>query len=112
MFYLSLALFAVTAVFGLVILSKWLTQKDASKGVIYGHGIFAVAAIVALLVYGLKSPGNISTAAIVLLVLSVLGGFYMFINDLRGKMTPLAVAFVHALLAVATVAVLVYPLFA
>ena len=52
MIYLAIALFAVSAVLGLTILVKWLTKKDASKGVIYSHGIVAAVALVLLIVYG------------------------------------------------------------
>lgn len=99
--YFSIIVFALSAVLGLTILVKWLTKKEASKAVIYSHGATAAAALVALIVYAAKNPEHFPKASIILFVLAALGGFYMFINDLRGKFSPMAVAFVHALLAVA-----------
>ena len=101
MIYAAIALFAISAVLGLTILLKWLSKKDASKGVIYSHGIIAAIALVILIVYALQNPGNFPKVSITLFVVGALGGFYMFFNDLRKKSSPLFIAFIHALLAVA-----------
>ena len=100
MIYLAIALFAVSAVLGLTILVKWLTKKDASKGVIYSHGIVAAVALVLLIVYAVQNPGNFPKISIILFVVAALGGFYMFLRDLKKKTSPMAIAFTHALLAV------------
>ena len=100
MIYLVIVLFALSAVLGLAILIKWLTKKDASKGVIYSHGIVAAIALVLLIVYAINNPNNFPKVSIILFVIAALGGFYMFFNDLKKKTSPLAVAFIHALLAV------------
>jgi FtsH-binding integral membrane protein len=100
MIYLAISLFAVSAVLGLAILIKWLTNKDASKGVIYSHGIVAAIGLVLLIVYALQNPGNFPKISIILFVVAALGGFYMFVRDLKKKTSPLAIAFTHALLAV------------
>lgn len=99
--YISIAVFALAAVLGLSILINWLTKKDVSRGVIYGHGIFAAAGLVLLAVYALRNPENYPQLALILLVVAALGGFYMFFRDLQNKMSPYSIAFVHALLAVA-----------
>jgi hypothetical protein len=39
-------------------------------------------------------------AALILFVAAALGGFYMFALDMKKKNSPLAVAYLHALLAV------------
>lgn len=100
MIYSAIVLFALSAVLGLAILMKWLTKKDASKGVIYSHGAVAAIALVILIVYAAQNPSNFPKASIILFVIAALGGFYMFFNDLKKKSSPLAVAFIHALLAV------------
>jgi hypothetical protein len=100
MIYLAIALFALSAVLGLTILIKWLTKKDASRGVVYSHGIVAAVALLLLVVYALQNPGSFPRVSLILFVISALGGFYMFFNDLKKKPSPLAIAFVHALLAV------------
>lgn len=99
--YVTIILFALAAVFGLSILIKWLTKKEASKTVIYAHGIFAAIALVLLIVFAVQNPESFPKAALILFVLAALGGFYMFFRDLQKKMSPYSIAFAHALLAVA-----------
>lgn len=100
MIYTTIILFAIAAVFGLVILVSWLRQKGASNAVVYSHGIFAAVALVLLIVYALQNPDNSPKAAITLFVIGALGGIYMFIRDLMKKNSPMWLAIVHALLAV------------
>jgi len=100
MIYISIILFALSAVLGLSILIKWLTKKDASRTVIYSHGIAAAAALILLIVYAVQNPENFPKASLILFILAALGGFYMFIRDLQQKASPMFIAFVHALLAV------------
>lgn len=100
MIYASLLLFALSAVLGLSILIKWLNKKDASRAVVFSHGGLAALALVLLVVYAFQHPDHFPKAALVLFILAALFGFYMFFNDLRNKMSPFAVAFVHAFLAV------------
>lgn len=99
--YLSIAVFAFAAVFGLTILVKWLSKKDVSRTVIYTHGLFAALGLALLTVYALQNPDNFPKISLILLVISALGGFYMFFRDLQKKMSPYSIAFVHALLAIA-----------
>jgi len=100
MIYAAIALFALSAVLGLTILIKWLTKKDASRAVIYSHGIVAATALEILVVYAFMNPDKFPKVSLGLFALSALVGFYMFFNDLKKKMTPLSVAMVHALVAV------------
>jgi hypothetical protein len=109
--YLAIALFALAAVLGLVILVKWLQSKDASRGVVYSHGIVAAAALLIIVVYAFQNPDNFPRVSLALFVISALVGFYMFFRDLNKKMSPMALAFAHALVAVAGfVSLLVYAL--
>lgn len=101
MIYISITLFAVSALLGLVILFKWLSKKDASRAVVYSHGAVAATALVLLIAYAIINPSNFPKLSIILFVVGALIGFYMFIKDLKQKSSPLAVAFIHALLAVA-----------
>jgi hypothetical protein len=100
MIYASIALFGLAAVLGLTILVKWLTKKDASKTVIYSHGIVAAIALVLLVVYALQNTDNYPRVALWVFVVSALIGFYMFFRDLAKKFSPMSVAFIHAILAV------------
>lgn len=111
MLYTSLGAFALSAVLGLTILVRWLTKKDASKGVIYSHGIVAALALALLVIYAIQHPDHFPTISLVLFIISALGGFYMFFRDLAKKNSPMAVAFIHALLAVSGVVTLLLFIF-
>ena len=101
MLYASIALFALAAVAGLTILVSWLNKRNASRTVVYLHGLFAASALVLLAVFSFNQPENFPKYSLLLFVLAALGGFYMFARDMRGKSSPLGLAGAHALLAIA-----------
>lgn len=101
MIYVSIVLFALAAGLGLSMLIKWLTQKEASKGVIYSHGIAAAVALVLLIIFSFRNPAKFPEASLILFVLAALGGFYLFFKTFKKQPGPVGVALVHALLAVA-----------
>ena len=98
--YITIVLFALAAILGITILVNWLNKKDAPRGVVYSHGLFAAVALVLLIVYVVNNRTNAPTTSLILFVLAALGGFYMFTRDLNKKNSPIAVAVLHALLAV------------
>jgi hypothetical protein len=100
MIYFAIALFALSAVLGLTILIKWLTKKDASKGVVYSHGIVAAIGLAVLVIYAVQNPDKFPKTSLILFAIAAVGGFYMFFRDMQKKYSPLTVAFIHALLAV------------
>lgn len=100
MLYLTIVLFALAAIFGVIILKNWLTDGNTPRSVIYTHGALAAVALVLLLIHTLSTPGSTLWTSILLFVLAAIGGFYMFLRDLKGKFSPTWLAIVHALLAV------------
>jgi hypothetical protein len=100
MIYLAIGLFALSAALGLAILIKWLTNKSASKSVVYSHGIAAAIALVVLIAFAVQNPDNFPKVSLILFVLSAVAGFYMFFRSLMNKMSPISVAIAHALVAV------------
>ena len=108
MLYLTIALFACAALLGILIFKNWLTSAKTSRGVIYSHGAFAAIALVILLIVALQSGAGSLRTRMILVVIAALGGFYMFARDLRGKFSPMWLATVHALLAVAGFLVLIF----
>ena len=111
MLYLTIALFALAAVAGLVILKNWLTAANTSRTVIYAHGLVAAAALVLLLVQALRNPGGSLRLSLLLFALAAIGGFYLFLRDVKGRMSPLWVAFTHAAVAVSGFVVLLLVVF-
>lgn len=100
MLYASISLFALAAVAGLTILVSWLNKKNASRAVIYSHGLLAAAALVLLAVFSYNNPDSFPKYSLIFFVIAALGGFYMFFRDMKGKSSPMALAGLHALLAV------------
>jgi hypothetical protein len=101
MMYLTIGLFALSAVLGITILVSWLNKKNVSRAVVYSHGIAAAIALGLLVWYAVEHPGNFPRVSLILFGIAAIGGFYMFFLDLKKKPGPMAVAFIHGLLAVA-----------
>ena len=101
MLYASIALFALAAIFGIIILKNWLTSSDTSRSVVYTHGFFAALGLVILIIVALQSKDVKYTTSLILFVVAALAGFYMFFRDLKGKFSPTALAIIHGLVAVA-----------
>ena len=115
MLYASIALFAVSAIFGLTILLKWVGQKGAPAAVIYGHGLFAVLALVILIVYSVQNPDSFPKTSLILFGIAALAGLTMFfrnVSSLSTKIGPLPLAFLHALVAVTSFVLLLLFAFA
>lgn len=108
MLYLVIGLFALAAIIGILIFKNWLTAAHTSRTVVYLHGIFAATALVLLIVFMLRSGAKLLQISVVLFVIAALGGLYMFFRDLKGKFSPVWLAAIHGLLAVAGFLVLIF----
>lgn len=99
MIYTAIAMFALAAVLGMVLLTFVLQGKETPKSIVFSHGPLAAAGLVLLIIYAFqKSPGPIE--AIVLFLIAATGGIIMFSRDMTGKSIPKWLAVVHGLLAV------------
>jgi hypothetical protein len=108
MLYFVIVLFAVAAIIGLIILKNWLRSAHTSRGVVYAHGIFAAIALVLLLVWVLQHKEDNLWLSIFLFAIAAVAGFYMFVKDLNGKFSPIWLAVVHGLVAVAGFLLLIF----
>src|SRR6476659_8693032 len=108
MLYLIIGIFALAAIFGLVILKNWFTSAHTSRTTVYVHGIFAAIGLGILIYYMTTNGSSNLRTALILLVIAALGGFYMFFRDLKGKFSPMWLAVIHALLAVTGVGFLLF----
>jgi hypothetical protein len=97
MLYLIIVAFVLAAIAGLFILKNWITGANTSRALVYAHGAFAALGLVLLIVYYLQNGGDSLRNSIILFTVAALAGFYMFARDLKGKMSPMALAVVHAL---------------
>jgi glucose uptake protein GlcU len=114
MFRISLALFAVAAVAGLIMAIMHFRGQSPPKSVLAVlHGLFAASALVVLLMALLKTgfsgkPG----IAFGVLVVAALGGFVLLSSHVKQRALPSGLVVGHALLAVAGFVVLLLAEFA
>jgi len=99
----TIILFVLAALLGLTVAVQILKKKSTSKGVAIAHGAFGAAGLIVLVLHAAKNPNQLLTTAIILLVVAALGGLTVFINDLRGKVGPVGLVVIHALVAVSAV---------
>jgi len=100
MLLVSIIVFALAAVFGLLNLLAILKNRTTSKPVVFTHGILAAAALVLLIVFVINSSGSSPVISLVLFIVVALVGFYLFFRDMSHKPGPKGVALIHGLVAV------------
>ena len=98
----TIVLFGITAVGGLILAAKVLTGKLPSWPVSVIHALLGASGLVLLtmMVINGNGAGQI-TAALGLLIIAALGGFFLASLHLRKKVAPKFVVIVHAGVAVA-----------
>ena len=97
MFIYTLAIFAITAVAGLILAFHVLRNKFAPWVLSLVHGLFGAVGLVLLgaaLISG--SPPQQILIGFVLLLIAALVGFFLFSFHIRKTMPPKAVVIVHA----------------
>ncbi len=97
----ALIIFAIAALGGLVLASSVLRGRLAPWAISILHAALGATGLVVLILAVLQgsAPGRV-TAALGILVLAALGGFYLASMHLRKQVAPKAVVFVHAGVAV------------
>lgn len=98
----TLLIFAIAALGGLILAASVLRGRLAPWALSIGHAVLGASGLALLVVAVVQgaAPAR-ATAALGLLVLAALGGFYLASLHYRGKIAPKAVVFVHAGVAVA-----------
>ena len=103
MYRLSILLFAIAAVAGLIMAITHFRKATAPRPVLAVlHGVFAASGLVVLLLALIKVGMQGAPAiALGLLLVAALGGFGLLSFHLRGRALPSGLVVGHALLAVA-----------
>ena len=97
----AIVIFAIAAVGGLVLAAHVLRGKFAPWALSLAHALLGAAGLVTLIVVTLQGAGSSRLfAALGLLVLAALGGFFLASFHLRRQLPPKAIVFVHAGVAV------------
>jgi hypothetical protein len=101
-------LFAVAALFGVSLIIPVLQGKTPARGLVLAHGGIAAVALVMLLLKFFDQPGSVPQWSLILFLVAALGGFVLFANDLRKKVTPKPLALIHAATAVVAFLILLF----
>ncbi len=105
---IAAAIFALTALGGLLLAALHFTGKELPLPLALVHGAAGAAGLAALAWTVFKTPaGGLAAAALGLFVLAALGGFYLFSFHVRRLRLPSPVVVVHALAAVTAFGLLV-----
>jgi hypothetical protein len=98
----ALVLFGIAALGGLVLAFKVLTGRLAPWPISIIHALVGAAGLVTLLLAVVKVTNSSQvTAALGLLVVAALGGFFLASFHLRKQVAPKAVVLIHAGVAIA-----------
>lgn len=104
----ALIVFVVAALGGLVLASSVLRGRLAPWAISILHALLGACGLLLLIVTVLQGQGaGRVTAALGILVIAALGGFYLASLHLRKQVAPKAIVFVHAGLAVVGVLTLI-----
>lgn len=103
MYRVSILLFAIAAVAGLIMAVSHFRKAALPKPALAAlHGLFAASGLVVLLLAVIKAGMQGAPAiALGVLVVAALGGFALLSSHLRGRALPSGLVVGHALLAVA-----------
>jgi hypothetical protein len=101
-------LFAVAAMFGIVLIIPVLQGKTPPRALVFTHGGVAALALVMLLLRYFNEPGTVPQWSVILFVIAAVGGFVLLASDLRKNTVPKSLALVHASAAVVAFLILLF----
>lgn len=98
----ALIVFAIAAMGGLFLASRVLRGHLAPWAISILHALLGASGLILLILTVVQGDASARvTAALAILILAALGGFFLASIHLRGRVAPKAVVFVHAGVAVA-----------
>ena len=105
--YAAVAIFGMTAIFGMYLLSLILRTKATPKGVTIIHGVLAVVALVLLIIYCVgHKPGP--WVSIIVFSIAATGGLILNYRNITGKTVPKWLGIGHGLIAITGFALLLW----
>ena len=105
--YSIIAIFGITAVIGMYLLSLVLRDKETPKGAAIIHGLFAVIGLVLLINYCLGNETGPLVSSIVLFI-AAMEGFLLIYIDITGRKIPKWLSTMHGLTTIAGYAFLLW----
>lgn len=100
MLYTTIILFALAAIFGLILITKVFKNENTPKTVVYSHGGAAALGLILLIIAYINHGDSMLMTSLLVFAVAALGGFVMFSRDITQRPIPKWLAVVHALAAV------------
>ncbi len=97
--YAAIAILGMTAIVGMYLLSLILRNKQVPKGATIVHGLFAVLAVILLVVYCYTNQTG-PLVSIIVFIVAAFAGVILNYRDITGKSVPKWLAISHGLVAV------------
>ena len=108
MLIIAILLFAIAAIFGLIILTAILQDRPTPKPAVFAHGPIAATGLILVLFYLYYGPkDSLLITSAVLFILAALGGLTLFSIDMTNRRIPKLMAVGHPILAVIALATLI-----
>lgn len=105
-------LLSIAIIIGVIMLSYLLQDKEIPKGLPLLHGCAAGAGIILLIIYAFTTESEHKHwGSIVIFLVAVLGGLFLFERDITRQKVPKSIAIIHALIALSAFGWMVYHLF-
>ena len=99
MLTLTIIIFAIVALLGLLLLTYILKNKNTPKGVAIIHGSFGALGILLLAIY-ICLYSSRPYLSLIIFILAAVGGFIMMFRDITGRSLPKWLALGHGSIAV------------
>ena len=97
--YGAITIFGMVAIVGMYLLSLIMRNKETPKAVTIIHGLFAVLAVVLLVIYCFANHTG-PLVSIVIFIIAAVAGVIVNYKDITGKKVPKWLAITHGLVAV------------
>ena len=104
----SLILFLIGAVFGIIVWAAVMGNRPTPKPAVYIHGLIVVIAFLILLIFaGSAAAGAAPVLPIILFAIAAVGGLILFSRDFAKKAPPKWLAVIHPIIAIIGVITLI-----
>lgn len=101
MLVVAVVLFAIAALFGIILAATHLKKNNASIPLALVHGLAAAVGLVLLIIAITQMPSaGLAGVALAIFIIAALGGFVLFAMHLAKKSLPGGLIFLHGLAAV------------
>ncbi len=108
MLALSITLFAITILAGIVLLTFYFLDGKTPRPVARTHGVIGTLALIVLIISAIITLPHSPFVGAIILIIAAIGGYMQFAADIRKKTLPKWFPIAHAFVAVVGFAALLW----